>query len=82
MASLQSLPDPRVDRTKHQLRVDIMAIAICTVVCGGVASSPLGKGETEKGMAGVTGLATAIDSGKPDNNLGNGYNSISRSISR
>ena len=33
-ASFRSLPDPRVDRTKHHLLVDIMAIAICAVVCG------------------------------------------------
>ena len=32
--SFRSLPDPRVDRTKHHLLVDIMAIAICAVVCG------------------------------------------------
>ena len=33
-ASFRSLPDPRVDRTKQHLLVDIMAIAICAVVCG------------------------------------------------
>jgi predicted transposase YbfD/YdcC len=33
-ASFRSLPDPRVERTKHHLLVDIMAIAICAVVCG------------------------------------------------
>jgi hypothetical protein len=33
-ASFRSLPDPRVDRTKRHLLVDIMAIAICAVVCG------------------------------------------------
>jgi predicted transposase YbfD/YdcC len=33
-ASFRSLPDPRVDRTKHHVLVDIMAIAICAVVCG------------------------------------------------
>jgi predicted transposase YbfD/YdcC len=36
-ASFRSLPDPRVDRTKHHLLVDIMAIAICAVVCGAEA---------------------------------------------
>ena len=33
-ASFRSLPDPRVERTKQHLLVDIMAIAICAVVCG------------------------------------------------
>ena len=33
-ASFRSLPDPRIDRTKHHLLVDIVAIAICAVVCG------------------------------------------------
>ena len=33
-ASFRSLPDPRGDRTKHHFLVDIMAIAICAVVCG------------------------------------------------
>ena len=33
-ASFRSLPDPRVDRTKQHLLVDIVAIAICAVVCG------------------------------------------------
>lgn len=33
-ASFRSLPDPRVERTKHHLLVDIMAIAICAVICG------------------------------------------------
>jgi predicted transposase YbfD/YdcC len=33
-ASFRSLPDPRVERTRHHLLVDIMAIAICAVVCG------------------------------------------------
>ena len=36
-ASFRSLPDPRVDRTKDHLLVDIMAIAICAVVCGAEA---------------------------------------------
>jgi predicted transposase YbfD/YdcC len=33
-ASFRSLPDPRVERTKHHLLVEIMAIAICAVICG------------------------------------------------
>ena len=33
-ASFRSLPDPRVERTKQHLLVDIMAIAVCAVVCG------------------------------------------------
>ncbi|QEL19180.1 ISAs1 family transposase [Limnoglobus roseus] len=28
------LPDPRVDRTKKHLLGDILAIALCAVVCG------------------------------------------------
>jgi predicted transposase YbfD/YdcC len=36
-ASFQSLPDPRIDRTKHHLLLDIIAIAICAVVCGAEA---------------------------------------------
>ena len=36
-ASFRSLPDPRVERTKQHLLVDIMAIAICAVVCGAEA---------------------------------------------
>jgi predicted transposase YbfD/YdcC len=35
--SFQSLPDPRIDRTKHHLLLDIIAIAICAVVCGAEA---------------------------------------------
>lgn len=33
-ASFQNLSDPRVDRTKHHLLIDIVAIAICAVLCG------------------------------------------------
>lgn len=29
------LPDPRVDRTKRHLLIDILFIAICTIICGG-----------------------------------------------
>lgn len=29
------VPDPRVDRTKRHLLVDILFIAICTFICGG-----------------------------------------------
>jgi len=32
--SFATLPDPRVDRTKDHLLVDIVLIAICAVVCG------------------------------------------------
>ncbi len=35
--SFQSLQDPRIDRTKHHLLLDIIAIAICAVVCGAEA---------------------------------------------
>lgn len=29
------LPDPRIDRTKRHLLIDILFIAICTIICGG-----------------------------------------------
>ena len=29
------LPDPRRDRTKEHLLVDILFIAVCTIICGG-----------------------------------------------
>jgi predicted transposase YbfD/YdcC len=29
------LPDPRMDRTKKHLLVDILFIAVCTIICGG-----------------------------------------------
>lgn len=32
--SLQEISDPRVERTKRHLLVDILAIAICAVICG------------------------------------------------
>jgi predicted transposase YbfD/YdcC len=32
--SLQEIPDPRVERTKRHLLVDILVIAICGVICG------------------------------------------------
>jgi predicted transposase YbfD/YdcC len=41
-----SLPDPRVDRTKDHLLIDIICIAICAVICGAdswVAVETFGK---------------------------------------
>lgn len=35
IACLQSIPDPRVDRTKYHNLIDIMVISICTLLCGG-----------------------------------------------
>jgi len=32
---LSSIPDPRVNRTKHHELVDILVIALCTLICGG-----------------------------------------------
>ena len=29
------LPDPRIDRTRRHLLIDILFIAICTIICGG-----------------------------------------------
>ena len=29
------LPDPRTDRTKKHLLIDILFIAVCTMICGG-----------------------------------------------
>ena len=29
-----NLPDPRVERTKQHLLIDIITIAICAVICG------------------------------------------------
>ncbi len=34
VASFQTLPDPRIDRTKRHLLIDIVTIAICAVICG------------------------------------------------
>ncbi len=31
----QDLPDPRVNRTKHHELIDLLTIAICTLLCGG-----------------------------------------------
>lgn len=28
------LPDPRIDRTKRHLLLDIVVIAVCAVICG------------------------------------------------
>lgn len=30
----EKLPDPRVDRTKHHLLLDVLTIALCAVICG------------------------------------------------
>lgn len=35
--SFQSLPDPRVERTRHHVLIEIVAIAICAVLCGAEA---------------------------------------------
>ncbi len=35
VAHFQGLPDPRVDRTKDHKLIDILVIAICTLLCGG-----------------------------------------------
>ena len=32
--SLQRIPDPRIERTKRHLLVDILVIAICASICG------------------------------------------------
>ncbi len=34
VTSLQTLPDPRVERTRLHLLIDIVTIAICAVLCG------------------------------------------------
>src|SRR5512143_3469391 len=34
VASFQNLPDPRIDRTKRHVLIDIVTIAICAVICG------------------------------------------------
>jgi predicted transposase YbfD/YdcC len=44
------LPDPRVDHTKKHLLLDILFIAICTVICGGETftdMSEFGKAKSE-----------------------------------
>lgn len=33
-----NLPDPRVERTKQHLLIDIITIAICAVICGSIAA--------------------------------------------
>jgi predicted transposase YbfD/YdcC len=35
VAHFAALPDPRVDRAKRHLLLDILVIALCTVICGG-----------------------------------------------
>ena len=35
------LPDPRVDRTKKHLLIDVLFIGICTIICGGEAFSDM-----------------------------------------
>lgn len=35
MSHLESLPDPRIDCTKHHELADILPIIICTLLCGG-----------------------------------------------
>ena len=35
LAHFSVLPDPRVDRTKKHLLMDVLFIAICTIICGG-----------------------------------------------
>src|SRR5438093_6687522 len=35
IAHFQNLPDPRVDRSKEHDLIDILVIAICTLLCGG-----------------------------------------------
>jgi predicted transposase YbfD/YdcC len=35
------LPDPRVDRTKKHLLIDILFIGVCTVICGGEGFSDM-----------------------------------------
>ena len=34
MSYFTVIPDPKVERTKKHLLIDILAIAICAVVCG------------------------------------------------
>jgi DDE_Tnp_1-associated len=41
-----SIPDPRIERTKHHPLIDIICIAICAVICGAdswVAVATFGK---------------------------------------
>jgi len=35
VAHFADLPDPRIDRTKLHALLDILVIALCTVICGG-----------------------------------------------
>lgn len=35
IAHFQALPDPRVERTKDHDLIDILVIALCTLLCGG-----------------------------------------------
>ena len=35
VAHFQGLPDPRLDRTKDHKLIDLLVIAICTLLCGG-----------------------------------------------
>ncbi len=61
------LPDPRVDRTKRHLLLDIVVIAVCAVICGAdtwvdidcsgyghVSSTRRSAGPSAVGMAGLT----------------------------
>jgi len=35
LAHFQALPDPRINRTKDHALIDVLVIAICTLLCGG-----------------------------------------------
>ena len=37
VAHFAGLPDPRVDRTKRHALLDLLVIALCTLICGGTA---------------------------------------------
>ena len=41
IAHFQDLPDPRVNRTKDHDLIDLLVIAICTLLCGGEGSNDM-----------------------------------------
>jgi predicted transposase YbfD/YdcC len=58
------LPDPRVDRTKKHRLSDVLAIAVCAVVCGADSFEQIERfGEAKKErLDGLLGLANGIPS--------------------
>lgn len=60
------LPDPRVDRTKLHWLDDILAIALCAVICGLTASRrSSGSGRPGRAGSGRSWCRTSFRRGRP-----------------